>query len=72
MIQGIAVSCYRRGCTPFRSPPKRVAWMLAHIRKAAGKNVEARGFSQVALKEIGNGPGGSGLKAGLRELLETA
>jgi hypothetical protein len=31
--------------------------------------VEARGFAQVALKEIGDGPGGSGLKAGLRELL---
>lgn len=49
-----------------------MAWALGHMRKAAGKNREARGFAQVALKEIGDGPGGSGLKAGLRELLETA
>jgi Domain of unknown function (DUF4304) len=47
-----------------------MAWTLAHMRKAAGKNAEARGFAQVALKEIGDGPGGSSLKAGLRELLE--
>ena len=48
-----------------------MAWTLAHMRKAAGKNAEARGFAQVALKEIGDGPGGSSWIAGLRELLET-
>lgn len=48
-----------------------MAWTLAHLRKSAGRNAEARGFAQVALKEIGDGPGGSSLKAELRELLET-
>jgi hypothetical protein len=49
-----------------------MAWTLAHMRKATGKNAEAREFAQVALKEIGDKSGGSGLKAELRELLETA
>jgi hypothetical protein len=49
-----------------------MAWTLAHMRKAAGKNAEARGFAELAFKEIGDGLGGSSLKAGLRKLLETA
>jgi hypothetical protein len=49
-----------------------MAWTLAHMRKAAGKSAEARGFAQVALKEIGDGPGGSSLKGELRKLLEMA
>jgi hypothetical protein len=55
----------------FRSTVVVMAWTLARMRKAAGKNAEARGFAQVALKEIGDGPAGSGLKAGLVEFLET-
>jgi hypothetical protein len=47
-----------------------MAWSLAHMRKAAGKHAEARGFARVVLEEIGDGPGGGGLKAELRELLE--
>ena len=47
-----------------------MAWSLAHMRKAAGRHAEARGFARVALEEIGDGPGGSGLKAELRDLLE--
>jgi Domain of unknown function (DUF4304) len=48
------------------------AWALAHMRKATGKNADARGFAEIALKEIGDGLGGSSLKAELRKLLETA
>jgi hypothetical protein len=47
-------------------------WTLTRMRKAAGKNTEARGFAELALKEIGDGLEGSSLKAGLRKLLETA
>jgi hypothetical protein len=55
----------------FRNTVIVMAWTLARMRKAAGKNAEARGFAQVALKEIGGGPAGSSLKAELREFLET-
>jgi hypothetical protein len=48
-----------------------MAWTLAHMTKAAVKNAEARGFAELALEEIGDGLGGSNLKAGLRKLLET-
>ncbi|WP_315812586.1 DUF4304 domain-containing protein [Bradyrhizobium sp. SZCCHNR2028] len=47
-----------------------MAWALGHMRKAAGKNAEAQGFARFALEKIGDGPGGSGLKAKLRDLLE--
>lgn len=46
-----------------------MAWTLAQMRKAAGNSAEAREFARVALGEIGDGAGGSGLKAQLRELL---
>jgi hypothetical protein len=49
-----------------------MAWTLAHMRKAAGNNAEAREFAQVALKEIGDGSGGSLLKAELRALVDSA
>jgi hypothetical protein len=48
------------------------AWTLAQMRKAAGDNREAAEFARIALEEIGDGAGGSGLKAELRELLESA
>ncbi|MEQ1809872.1 MAG: DUF4304 domain-containing protein [Terricaulis sp.] len=40
-----------------------MAWTLAQMRKATGSNAEAGAFARVALEEIGDGPGGSGLKA---------
>ena len=49
-----------------------MAWTLAHMRKASGDGAAAQGFAQAALNEIGDGPGGSGLKAELRELLGSA
>lgn len=48
------------------------ALTLAQMRKAAGDNKEAAEFARIALEEIGDGAGGSGLKAELRELLESA
>jgi hypothetical protein len=48
-----------------------MALTLAQMRKAAGKNAEARGFAQLALDEIGDGARGSGLRAELRALLES-
>lgn len=47
-----------------------MAWTLAHMRRAAGNIAEARGFAQIALNEIGDGAGGSGLRAELRQMLE--
>lgn len=46
-----------------------MAWTLAQMRKATGNNAEAGEFARVALEEIGDGAGGSGLKAKLRALL---
>jgi len=46
-----------------------MAWTLAQMRKATGNNAEAGEFARVALEEIGDGAGGSGLKAELRALL---
>jgi hypothetical protein len=48
-----------------------MALTQAQMRKAAGKNAEARGFAQVALEEIGDGARGSGLRAELRALLDS-
>jgi hypothetical protein len=56
----------------FRNTVVLMAWTLAHMRKATGNSIEARDFAQAALNEVGDGPGGSGLKAELRELLESA
>jgi hypothetical protein len=56
----------------FRNTRVLMAWALAHMRKATGNRAESRGFAQLALKEIGNGPVGRGLKEKLRELLESA
>jgi uncharacterized protein DUF4304 len=49
-----------------------MAWTLAHMRKATGRNAEAREFAHAALKEIGDRSAGSDLKAELREFLEMA
>lgn len=49
-----------------------MALALAHMRKAAGRHVEAREFAQIGLKEIGDSPAASGLRAELDELHRTA
>ncbi|MBL8557469.1 MAG: DUF4304 domain-containing protein [Hyphomonadaceae bacterium] len=49
-----------------------MAWTLAQMRKATGNHAEAGEFARVALKEIGDGAGGSGLKVELRALLAAA
>ena len=49
-----------------------MALTLAQMRRAAGNGIDARGFASAALKEIGDGPVGSGLKLELRQLLESA
>jgi hypothetical protein len=49
-----------------------MALTLAQMRKAAGNSVDARAFARIGLEEIGDRAGGSGLKAELRELLESA
>lgn len=56
----------------FRNTGALMGLALAQMRKAAGNGAEARAFARIALKEIGDGPGGSGLKAELRELLASA